>query len=54
MIYAKSGNGAIARQAFYEALSLSPKFDPMQATVAMETLRQLGTHPTDAPVVAAR
>lgn len=54
LIYAKSGNGVAARQALYEALSLSPKFDPMQAAVAMETLRQLGTHATQAAVVATR
>lgn len=43
MIYAKAGDLAVAQQSFYEALSLSPNFDPVFARVAQQRLRELGT-----------
>jgi tetratricopeptide (TPR) repeat protein len=54
MICAKAGDKVAARQALYEALSLNPNFDPLQAPVAIEALRQLGEHGAGESVAAAR
>ena len=43
MIYSRAGDPATAQQAFYEALSLSPNFDPVLAPVAEQRLKELGT-----------
>ncbi len=43
MIYSGSGDPGTAQQAFYEALSLSPNFDPMLAPVAEQRLKELGS-----------
>jgi tetratricopeptide (TPR) repeat protein len=43
MIYAQAGDQGTAQQAFYEALSLSPNFDPLLAPVAQQQLLALGT-----------
>jgi tetratricopeptide (TPR) repeat protein len=42
MIYSKGGDRAAAQQAFYEALSLSPNFDPLLAPFAQQRLQELG------------
>ena len=42
MIYAKAGDQAVAQQSFYEALSLSPNFDPIFAPIAQQQLIELG------------
>ena len=42
MIYGKAGDQGVAQQAFYEALSLSPNFDPIWAPVAQRRLQELG------------
>ncbi len=43
MIYLGSGDRGTAQQAFYEALSLSPNFDPILAPVAEQRLKDLGS-----------
>ena len=45
MIYLQAGVPAAAQQAFYEALSLSPNFDPLLAPVAEHLLQELGSAP---------
>jgi tetratricopeptide (TPR) repeat protein len=43
MIYSGAGDLGTAQQAFYEALSLSPNFDPVLAPVAEQRLKELGS-----------
>lgn len=43
MIYTKLGEQAVAKHYLYRALSLNPNFHPLYATVAADTLKQLGT-----------
>ena len=54
MIYSKSGDVGRARQSLYEALSLSPNFDPVYAPIAMGTLHELGMHTAGEVVAATR
>jgi tetratricopeptide (TPR) repeat protein len=42
IIYEKAGDEALAQQSFYEALSLSPNFDPIWAPVAQQRLLEIG------------
>jgi Flp pilus assembly protein TadD len=53
MIYAKAGDRVVAQQALYEAMSLSPQFDPMLAPLAIKTISELGSGAT-AVVMAAK
>ena len=56
MIYAKAGDQRVARNALYQALSISPDFDPVQAKIAMQAVDDLGLQAvaTPAPADAAR
>jgi len=44
LIYAKLDNRRAAQQYLYQALSLNPNFHPLYASVAADTLKQLGEH----------
>jgi tetratricopeptide (TPR) repeat protein len=52
MIYAKAGDAAVAQQAFYEALSLSPNFDPVWVPLAERRLQELGVERSAIPAAA--
>lgn len=43
MIYAKLGNRPAAQRYLYQALSLNPSFNPLEASVAADTIAQLGS-----------
>jgi hypothetical protein len=43
MIHARLGDRGRAQRYLYQALSLNPNFSPIDAPVAAETLRQLGS-----------
>jgi tetratricopeptide (TPR) repeat protein len=46
MISAKSGDRAAAKGYLYQALNLNPRFDPLNASVAANTLKTLGDNST--------
>ncbi len=54
MIYAKAGDRVTAQQALYEAMSLNPRFDPVFAPLAVQTMEQLGSTPANGVAMAAK
>jgi tetratricopeptide (TPR) repeat protein len=54
MIYSRAGDPAVGQQAFYEALSLSPNFDPVLAPVAEQRLKELGSERKGIQTAAVR
>lgn len=53
MIAARQGDRVEAQNALYQALSLNPRFSPIDAPTAVRTLAQLGSHPPQTMAVTA-
>jgi tetratricopeptide (TPR) repeat protein len=54
MIYLQAGDKGTAQQAFYEALSVSPNFDPILAPMAQQRLLDLGSERKAVQTAAAK